>query len=93
LLLAVIALAVLRRLLYHVPKQTDGSSKHDRIAFVVLTDPREKHEENVIPMLAHVEEKYGQYAVFEHYLHADEVSTCRMDWPSLLHLYRQGATE
>ena len=35
-----------------VPKQ--------KIAFVVLTDPRENHEENVIPMLRHVEQKYGK---------------------------------
>ena len=33
--------------------------KKQQVAFVVLTDPRERHEENVIPMLAHVEAKYG----------------------------------
>ena len=63
-----------------------------RVAFVVLTDPRERHEENVIPMLAHVEQKYGA---------SSEVHTssgislkkaiCRLDWTSLLYLYRPGA--
>ena len=43
--------------LFSVKRPTKAPSK--RIAFVVLTDPREKHEENVIPMLAHVEAKYG----------------------------------
>ena len=36
-----------------------STSKKQQVAFVVLTDPRERHEENVIPMLAHVEQKYG----------------------------------
>lgn len=35
-------------------------AKKQRIAFVVLTDPHEDHEHNVIPMLAHVEAKYGE---------------------------------
>lgn len=43
--------------LFSVKRATRAPSK--RIAFVVLTDPRENHEENVIPMLAHVESKYG----------------------------------
>lgn len=34
-----------------------------RIAFVVLTDPHEDHSQNVIPMLAHVEAKYGESLV------------------------------
>lgn len=33
--------------------------KLQRGAFVVLTDPREKHEDNIIPMLSGVERKYG----------------------------------
>ena len=45
--------------LFSVKRATRAPSK--RIAFVVLTDPRENHEENVIPMLAHVESKYGGY--------------------------------
>ena len=43
--------------LFSVKRPTKAPSK--RIALVVLTDPRENHEENVIPMLAHVESKYG----------------------------------
>jgi hypothetical protein len=35
------------------------SSTVQRTAFVCLTDPREDHFQNIIPMLAHVESKYG----------------------------------
>ena len=34
-------------------------AKKPKAAFVVLTDPREDHFANVIPMLAQVESKYG----------------------------------
>ena len=38
-------------------------AKIPKAAFVVLTDPREDHFANVIPMLAQVESKYGQPTV------------------------------
>lgn len=45
--------------LYWLASNALPPRKKQRAAFVVLTDPRERHEENVIPMLTHVEQKYG----------------------------------
>ena len=38
-----------------------ATPRQKRVAFVVLVDPHEDHFINVVPMLAHVEGKYGQY--------------------------------
>jgi len=54
--------------------------KKSRVAFVVLTDPREKHEENVIPMLAHVEQKYGTLLSTPRYTQSAEAETLLSGW-------------
>lgn len=42
-----------------------NGAKQPKAAFVVLTDPREDHFTNVIPMLAQVESKYGERVVLQ----------------------------
>jgi len=86
LLLLVSALLAASFWWFHGMRSPDKPIPKERVAFVVLTDPRENHEENVIPMLKHVEEKYGK-SFFSDLLklNADLLFLPRLDRSPLLH--------